>query len=247
MIAATAGGRYACAKPNVQNPPRDISFRQLFEAEPGRVLVAADFSQIELRVAALLSKDKAMLDAYGRGMDLHRMTAAAVAGTSPEQVTSEQRSAAKPVSFGNLYQQRPRGLSRYARTSFGVEMSLEEAKDAQDAFFRTYPDLHSWQRKQIQTAAVYRHVESRLGLVRDFNIREGYLAAEACNHPIQASAGEVLMASIARLPDELKGVDARVYNHIHDEIVLDVAEHDAKKAKGALREAMVKGFLEIFP
>jgi DNA polymerase-1 len=247
LIAGTVGGRFACRNPNVQNPPRTAEFRQLFCAEPGRVLVAADFSQIELRVAALLSEDSKMLAAYANGEDLHKVTAASVSGVALSQVTPDQRQAAKAINFGNLYRQRPAGLSRYARSSYGVEMDINQAAHAQLQFFKTYPELYQWQLRRIQDARINGLASTRLNLKRDFRIRRGYLEAEACNHPIQGSAGEILLASLAQLPNRLCGLDARLYNHIHDEIILSVAEGDGHKAAQALEAAMVAGFLEIFP
>ncbi len=247
LIAGTTGGRFACRNPNVQNPPRRAEFRELFCAEPGRVLVAADFSQIELRVAALLSKDARMMAAYEQGQDLHRVTAAAIAGVSQDAITPEQRQAAKAINFGNLYQQRPAGLARYARNSYGVDMSIKQAADAQDGFFKAYPELRHWQRCRIQEARVYGEVATRMNLKRDFRERRGYLEAEACNHPIQGSAGEILLSALGKLTVHLDGLDARLYNHIHDEIILSVAAVDEVPAMQALAVAMADGFLTIFP
>jgi DNA polymerase I-like protein with 3'-5' exonuclease and polymerase domains len=247
LIAGTAGGRFACRNPNVQNPPRTDAFRRLFCAEPGRIMVAADFSQIELRVAALLSKDLRMLAAYAAGDDLHRVTAAAVSGVPLDNVTAGQRQAAKAINFGNLYQQRAPGLARYAQRSYGVAMTTAEAGQAQQRFFSAYPQLMDWQRRRILEARVYGLAYTRMNLPRDFRIRRGYLEAEACNHPIQGSAGEILLASLARLPEYLAGLDARLYNHVHDEILLSVAESDRCEAAQALEGAMVAGFLDIFP
>jgi DNA polymerase I-like protein with 3'-5' exonuclease and polymerase domains len=97
----------------------------------------ADYSQIELRVAALVSQDPVMLEAYEKGEDLHRKTAAAVAGVTLGQVTKEQRQAAKAINFGLLYGQGAEGLAQYAKQSYGVEMSIPEARRAKEAFFRT--------------------------------------------------------------------------------------------------------------
>jgi DNA polymerase-1 len=247
LIAGTAGGRFACRNPNVQNAPRLQAFRALFAAPAGRVLVAADFSQMELRVAALLANEGRMLEAYARGDDLHRITAAAVAGVAPSEVTATQRQAAKAINFGNLYRQRPGGLVRVARSSYGVEMTVAEAAHSQHQFFTTFPDLYRWQMHQIKTARVYGKVQTRMGLVRRFDGSGGYLEAEACNHPIQGSANEVLLAALALLPECLKGCDAFLYNHIHDEIVLDVAEDAVEAAVTGLEFAMRSAFLQIFP
>ena len=236
---------HTALRPTVQNPPRDKAFRSVFAAASGRILVAADFSQIELRVAALLSKDTRMLNVYAQGQDLHRLTAAAVAGVAVGSVTPEQRQAAKAVNFGNLYQQRPTGLARYARNSYGVTMTKQEAAQAQQRFFRAYPQLQQWQLQQITTARVYGKVKTRTGLVRDFTTSSGYLEAEACNHPIQGSAGEILLAALKHL--DTKSTGAQLYNHVHDEILLDVQADNAEQAAAELERAMVTGFLEIFP
>jgi DNA polymerase-1 len=246
-IAGTAGGRFSCSNPNTQQPPRGQDFRALFCAEPGRVIVAADYSQIELRVAALLSNETNMLQAYAAGQDLHSITAAAVSGIALDRITPEQRQAAKPVNFGNLYQQRPKGLAAYARNSYGVELSEKEAAGAQLAFYKKYPALYGWQLQQINTARVYGFVETPLGLRRDFKQKKGYLEAEACNHPIQGGAAEVLLCAIAQLPLCLSGLDWQLVNHVHDELVLSVAERDKAEAAAGLQQAMEQGFLEVFP
>src|SRR5690606_31393313 len=108
-IGGTTTGRLSCTKPNIQNPPRDSSFRRLFEAEKGNALVVADFSQVELRVAAIVSHDKEMLEAYRNGEDLHRKTAAAVLGIEQKDVSKDHRQMAKAVNFGLLYGQGAKG------------------------------------------------------------------------------------------------------------------------------------------
>jgi DNA polymerase I len=246
MIAGTAAGRFCASRPNVQNPPRLAEFRSLFSSRPGRALVAADFSQIELRCAALLSNDTNMKRSYEEGVDLHTTTAAALADTTPELVTREQRQAAKAVNFGNLYQQGAQGLRRYARASYGVELSVGEAADMQKKFFKAYPDLARWQRKQIHTARVYRTTTTKLGLVRDFREREGYLQAECCNHPIQGAAAEVLLSSLVRLHAAIKDLDAQITNHVHDEIIVECSIQEVPQVKYVLEQSMCSGFIDIF-
>jgi DNA polymerase I len=155
-IGGASSGRLSVEKPNVQNPPRGPTFRALFIPPPGHVMIGADYSQIELRVAALLSKDRNMLGAYERGEDLHRLTAASVAGVAPADVTPEQRTAAKAVNFGNLYGQGPDGLAKTARLKYGVEMTREEAANALHRFHAAYPDLAAWKRQQAAWALQFR-------------------------------------------------------------------------------------------
>ena len=140
-LAGTATGRISCHSPNIQNPPRDASFRRLFNTPPGTKLIVADYGQIELRVAAMLSGDKNMLKAYATGADFHRKTAAYMAGIAVADVTPAQRQAAKAVNFGLLYGQGAKGLASYARSAYGVSMSLAEAEKARNAFFQAYPGL----------------------------------------------------------------------------------------------------------
>jgi len=247
-LGLTRSGRAAVSRPNTQQAPKQGAFRELFTPPPGMVLVSADYSQIELVVAALLSQDQAMLDVYRQGGDLHRTTAAAIAGVSPNAVTSLQRQAAKPVNFGNLYGQGPAGLARTAQLDYGVTMSSADAKAALSRFDLAYPQLAQWKREQVAQATQFRQVRTRLGLIRDFDAQgEGYLRGEAQNIPVQGSAAEVLMSALSRLPQALAGLDAQLYHTVHDEITLQTAPADADAAARALQDAMVQGFLDVFP
>ena len=243
-------GRMSCESPNLQNSPREREYRALFCSPPGRVLVIADYGQIELRVAALVSGDRAMLEAYALGVDLHRKTAAAIARIPLDQVTKEQRQAAKAVNFGLLYGQGAEGLARYAKITYGVNMTLEEAEKARNAFFATYPDLWKWQRRSSTRAEQEMKVTTPGGRVRDFRKEsKGYRYTESLNTPIQGGAAEVLLAALARLDRSIEEekIDAKLVNVVHDEIILEVVEADADRAKKLLETAMVKGMQEVFP
>lgn len=247
-LGQTLSGRVCVAKPNTQQPPRLDAFRALFVPNPGRVLVGADYSQIELRVAALLSKDRTMLDAYRRGDDLHTLTAAAVADIAVEYVTKEQRLSAKAVNFGNLYGQGAAGLARTAKLDYGVAMSIDQARAALYRFHLTYPALAAWKRQQIGLAQQFRQVRTRLGLVREFAIQgEGYLQGEACNIPIQGSAAEVMLCALVRLSAALNGLEARLFHTVHDELILEASTTDVDQAAAALKQSMIGGFLDVFP
>ena len=151
-LGGTATGRLSCSSPNIQNPPRDAAFRALFAPTQGRCLVVADYGQIELRVAALVSGDSAMLTAYEQGQDLHRKTAAAVLDIEPDAVTKAQRQMAKAVNFGLLFGQGAKGLQAYAKASYGVTLTLEQAEQARAAFFKAYPGLSTWQKRARKEA-----------------------------------------------------------------------------------------------
>jgi DNA polymerase I len=248
QLAGAATGRFTCRDPNVQNIPRDKKFRALFCAPAGRKLVVADFSQLELRVAALLSEDPVMLQIYQTGEDLHRKTAAAVLGIDQTDVTKEQRQMAKAVNFGFLFGQKARGFVRYAKTTYGVEMTENEASNAKSVFLKTYERLAVWQQQTIMESRLYNRVRTKTGRVRDFSREKvGNQDGEALNTPVQGSAAEILTASLIRLDKSLEGKDAKIVNIIHDEIVVETQSEISEEVKFILENCMVEGFLDIFP
>jgi DNA polymerase-1 len=248
IIGGTDTGRLACRNPNIQNPPKDSDFRSLFAAPEDRVMVVADYSQIELRVMAFVAQEKTMLAAYRMGIDLHRKTAAALTGVPLEAVTKAQRQLAKAVNFGLLFGQGAAGLAKYAKTQYGVDMSLKQAERYRQAFFDTYPGLRRWQRRTAELAEASHSVKTPSGRVRTFKRKRGksYFTA-FLNTPVQGGAAEVMLAALAALDRRIKGLDAKLVNVVHDEIVLEVAADQAMAAKTAVEEAMVEGMLSVFP
>lgn len=246
LIAQARTGRFSSTAPNVQNPPNTDSFRSLFIAGTGRKLVVADFSQIELRIAAILSQDKAMLQAYENGGDLHRATASAISRVPVENIIKQQRQAAKAINFGLLYGQGAKGLRRTAQASYGVDMTLDEAKEARKTFFRAYPKLYMWQARTIAQAEQNLYVTTPAGLYRHFT-KSNFNPRAALNTPVQGGGAEVLLITLALLDKALTGLDADIVNHVHDEIVLDVSEDDVSKASNILQDCMVNAFLTLFP
>ena len=248
IIGGNDTGRLACRNPNIQNPPKEADFRALFAASDDRVMVVADYSQIELRVMALVAQEKTMLAAYRQGIDLHRKTAAALTGVPLDAVTKAQRQLAKAVNFGLLFGQGAAGLAKYAKTQYGVDMSLRQAERYRQAFFDTYPGLRRWQRRTAELAEASHSVRTPSGRVRTFKRKRGrsYFTA-FLNTPIQGGAAEVMLAALAALDRRLNGLDAKLVNVVHDEIVLEVAADQASTAKTAVEEAMVAGMLSVFP
>src|SRR5262249_3023129 len=135
-------GRMACGDPNLQNVPNDPAYRRCFRAPPGRVLIRADYSQIELRIGAKVANEKRMIDAYKRGDDLHAMTARSMTGK--DEITAHDRKLAKPVNFGLLYGLQAKSLSRKAKVEYGVDLSIEDAERYRGAFFASYPAIQRW-------------------------------------------------------------------------------------------------------
>lgn len=139
-----ATGRFSCRNPNLQGIPRDKRFRQCLVPEPGHKLIIADYSQIELRVAAEISGDERMITAYLNGGDLHQLTASLACGKSLDEVTREERQSAKAINFGLIYAMGAEGLQRYAQTTYGVNMTLAEAKTFRERFFASYLGIGKW-------------------------------------------------------------------------------------------------------
>lgn len=243
-LGGTATGRLACRSPNIQNPPRGAEFRALFAPKAGRVFVVADYSQIELRVAALVSGDSAMLAAYEAGEDLHRKTAAAVLGIEPGAVTKGQRQMAKAVNFGLLFGQGAAGLQRYAKSSYGVDLTATEADKARTAFFKAYPGLSHWQAETRRNAERAGQVRTPGGRVRPLEGQRA-LATESLNSPIQGGAAECLLAALAAL--ELDSLGAQLVNVVHDELIVECDPEQAGAVAAEVERAMVAGFLAIFP
>ena len=150
----TATGRMSSREPNLQNISRGSDFRKLIAAEEGNVLVGADFPQIELRIASRLTSDKVMLDSFFAGIDLHKVTAATVAGVPLDKVTKENRQQAKAVNFGFLYGMGPTTMKEYAKQNYGVHMTLEEATAVREKYFALYSGLKVWHDKTRKQALV---------------------------------------------------------------------------------------------
>ncbi len=237
-ILGAVSGRFGCNNPNIQQLPRGDELRRLVRADPGRMLVCADYSQIELRIAALLSQDPLLLEAYGAGADLHAQTAKALCGDATH------RQLGKSANFGLLYGSGAAGLQAFAKSSYQVVMTLPEAQQHRTRFLRTYVGLQKWQQQTDASASISRKVQTRAGLVR---VLDPYRRTEALNIPVQGSAAEVLLTALGRLPHWLSGLDAKLVLHCHDELLLDCAEKDAPMVVTALTDCMTEAWLRMFP
>ncbi len=234
QIGAEATGRMSCSDPNMQQIPRDKAYRQCIVAPVGRVLVKADYSQIELRIAAKVSGDKAMLKAYQDGLDLHTLTARAVLGV--EDVTKEHRQLAKSLNFGLLYGMGAPAFRQYAATEFGVNLTEEQAQQYRAAFFKSYPGLRAWHTRTGKTkdeAIVTRTLAGRRRLdVGRFT--------EKLNTPVQGTGGDGLKLALALLWERREQIPtAFPVLAVHDEIVLEADATQADAAAAWLKQAML--------
>jgi DNA polymerase-1 len=241
----TETGRLSAASPNLQQVNRGKDFRSKFVADPGYVLVVADFSQIELRVAAELSAEERMLEAYRAGRDLHTETAALMTGVALEDVTKEARTSAKVANFGLLYGAGPATLQKQAVAQYGIDMELNEAKKIVEGFRTAYPTLYAWQQREgtKETQAVQTALGRRRMLV-GFNDKY----TTRINTQVQGTAGDIAKLAIARLWSVIKRApvnEARLIAMVHDEIVLEVREEQAEHWAQTLKECMESAGAEI--
>jgi DNA polymerase-1 len=234
-----ASGRMSCSEPNMQQLPRG-EYRRCVAAPPGRVLVKADYSQIELRIAAKVSGDAALLDAYARGEDLHARTARSVLGIA--EVSSEHRQIAKALNFGLLYGMGAKGFRDYARTQYGLTLTEDEARGYRDAFFKAYPGLAAWHRRVGQSGKAAIQTRTLIGRRR---LDVGRFT-EKLNAPVQGSGADGLKAALALLWERRQECPgAFPVLAVHDEIVLECDQSQAEAAAAYLRQAMVDGMAPL--
>lgn len=236
----TDTGRLSCAEPNLQQVPREKEFRSLFVAKENYKLVVADFSQIELRVAAELSEEPRMLEAYRAGRDLHTETAALITKKEAGVISKEERTSAKMANFGLLFGAGPATLRKQAVAQYGVDMDLKEAQTLVNGFRAAYPRLYEWQVEEGEstTTSVFTRYGRRRILV-GFNDK----FTTRINTQVQGTAGDIAKIAIAKLWEMLREVEseARLIAMVHDEIVLevraDLVEVWGSRLQSAMEEA----------
>ena len=201
----------------------------------------ADYSQIELRIAAKISGEERMLRAFAEGQDIHTITARNITGK--EQVSKEDRKLAKAVNFGLLYGMGPAGLRHYARGSYGVEMTAGEAEHYWRGFFETYPGLKAWHDREYQELKKG-STETRILTGRR---RTGVMKlTERLNSPVQGTGADGLKVALAYLWERRQECPhAQPILAVHDEIVVECLQDQAEEAEARLKKAMVDGMDEV--
>ncbi|MFZ0199298.1 MAG: DNA polymerase I, partial [Candidatus Sulfotelmatobacter sp.] len=242
----TATGRLSSANPNLQNIPIRTELgrgiRAAFIAEPGHVLLTADYSQIELRLLAHFSRDPLLVEAFRRGDDIHTLTASQVFGVPPLMVTAEHRRAAKVVNFGIVYGLSPFGLSQ----NLGIEPA--EAKQFIANYFEKYKGVRAFIDKTLEEARRDLKVKTLHGRVRpipDINSKNanqrGFAERTAVNTPLQGTAADLIKVAMIRI-DALqeRGLKSRMTLQVHDELVFEVPENEVDAMQSLVREHMEK-------
>ena len=248
MQTVTATGRLSSNNPNLQNIPirsekgREIR-RAFVSRDKDHKLMAVDYSQIELRIIAALSEDPNMIQSFRDGLDIHAATAAKVYGVSIEEVTREQRSAAKAVNFGIIYGQSAFGLAQ------NLKISRTEAKEIIDSYFEQYGTIKNYMDKVIAQAREEGYVETimkRRRYLPDINsgnaIVRGYAERNAINAPIQGSAADIIKMAMISVHSEMKkeNVKSKMILQVHDELVFDVHNSEEVLIQDLVRKAMEK-------
>ncbi len=243
----TATGRLSSANPNLQNIPirtelgREI--RAAFTVEPGHVLMAADYSQIELRLLAHYSNDTLLVEAFRRGDDVHTLTASQVFGVPPLMVTADHRRQAKVVNFGIVYGLSAFGLSQ----NLGIEPS--EAKQFINAYFEKYSGVRAFIDKTLDDARHHQSVKTLFGRVRpipDINAKNsnqrGFAERTAVNTPLQGTAADLIKLAMIRIDEAIRdrNLKSRMTLQVHDELVFEVPEAELDVMKSLVREYMEK-------
>ena len=245
--AVASTGRLSSSNPNLQNIPvrseAGRHIREAFIAEPGCVLVSADYSQIELRIMAHLSDDASLIDAFKKGLDVHSATAAEVFGIAVEAVDAEQRRRAKAINFGLIYGMSAFGLARQLR------IDQKQAREYIDIYFDRYPGVKGYMEVTKETARRQGYVETlygrRLNLpeIRSKNApRRQYAERTAINAPMQGSAADLIKLAMLAVDRWLShhNTGAKLILQVHDELVLEVAEAEAAELSRATAGLMAE-------
>jgi DNA polymerase I len=249
--AVAATGRLSSYDPNLQNIPVRTAegrrIRECFVAEPGHVFLSCDYSQVELRVLAHFCKDGPLVDAFREGQDIHRRTASEVFATPMDDVTVEQRRAAKAINFGIVY-----GMSAF-RLANELSISRRDAQDYIDGYFARYPQVRAFMDDAIERARDTGYAETLLGRRRPvFGLdaknpnERGAAERIAINTPVQGSAADLIKVAMIRVHARLRREhpDARLLLQVHDELVLEVPWHKVAEVRDAVSEEM-RGVAEL--
>ena len=239
-------GRLASSDPNLQNIPTRTELghkvREGFVAEPGKVLLSVDYSQIELRIAAHMANDESMLAAFRAGQDIHATTAAAIFNVPLDQVTKDQRRHAKAINFGLIYGMGVFGLMQ------GTGLTRSEAENFIKEYFTDFPGVKNYLDNIRKVAAEQGYVETMLGRKRYFpELKQAVnqqvrarAEREAINSPIQGSAADIMKLAMLKLPEALKkaGLKSQILLQVHDELVLECPEKELDETARVTQEVM---------
>ena len=249
-----ATGRLSSLNPNLQNIPirtlRGQQIRGAFVANSGNKLIAADYSQIELRLIAAISEEENMIKAFQNGEDIHASTASKLFNIPLEEVTKTQRSQAKTVNFGILYGQGAFALAEQ------TGLSRKEAKEMIESYFETYPNLKKYMANQVVKAQEMGYVETILNRKRhlkDINsanfVVKAHAERNAVNAPIQGSAADVIKLAMIKIDEQLteQNLKTKMLLQVHDELVFEAPEEELETVKALIKKEMESAYETTVP
>lgn len=241
-LTNVVSGRTSCNNPNLQQVPRTKDIRGLFSGAPGMILFEADYSQLELRIAAHYAKDKTMLDIYLHDGDIHTETAKLF--TNGREPTKEERGKAKAVNFGFLYGMQAKKFVKYALDSYGQVFTLAEAKHIRDLYFAKYSRLLPWHKEQEDLCEMQGGVSNMFGRFRRLPLiyspnkwERASAARRAINTPVQGSGSDLLISAVTQINKELKGI-AWIGATVHDSIIGECRVEDKDYVDETIRRIM---------
>jgi len=225
-ITNVATGRTSCSDPNLQQVPRNKELRTLFTAPKGRIFIEADYSQIELRIAADYAKENKMINIYKTNGDIHTETARTLTGG--REPTKDERNKAKAVNFGFLYGMSARGFIDYAFNSYNAVFTIQEAQLYREMFFAKYPRLLDWHKEMEYICEAEGGVSNRFGRFRalpliysrDYSERASAIR-RAINSPVQGTASDLLLMSCVEMHKAFKKEDVKIVGTVHDAVLID--------------------------
>ena len=239
---AAPTGRFGCKEPPLLSIPKEPAVRGTIVPPVGYLFVCADYSAIDLRAAAQVTKDPGLLKIFKEGGDPHRRTAAAMLGIAESQVTKEDRKRAKPLNFGFLFGMGAERFVEYALADYGLEFTLAEAEKFKKVYLQTYPGVARWQREMGVERPI--EVRSASGRARRFNDRrQGY--CERLNMPVQGSAADGMKAALVLLHRRLPPLGARLVLCVHDEVLVETPVEHAEAVKKVVEDSMIEG-MKVF-
>lgn len=240
----TRTGRFSCSDPNLQNIPKEI--KRVFIAQPGYMLLSADYSQIELRVLAQYSQDPRLIKAYQEEEDIHKQTASLVFKVPVEEVSEEQRTKAKSVNFGIIY-----GITEYG-LSEQLGVSEDEAGDFIEKYFEAYPKVEKYMEAAIAELEEGGFVTTLLGRKRRLpginsgsNVEYKKAQRQAINSKIQGTAADIMKIAMIRVHKALTEHDAKILLQVHDELLLEVREDQVEEISSIVKKEMEKEIEEF--
>jgi len=245
-------GRFTSSKPNMQQVPHDKSIRALFKASAGNKIITADYSQIELRIIAEVSQEPKFLEIYNNKGDLHRLTASLLLKKPESEVTKEERQQAKAVNFGFAYGLGAESFKDRAKNDYDIDISIKQAQEFRNTFFKNYSVLASYLKKAAKTASGQKQIWNKSGRIVKFErgLETWQYENMGRNTPIQSLSADITKTAMGRLYHKLKPFNAKLINAVHDELVFEVQEDRVTEVVQIIKdemEAAGKEYLKSIP